>query len=133
MANQENKDLEKQAEEIIKIAAESGVSSNFLFRTTFQRYLRQVRNANRIEEKLKTLEDDKILVTKSYQKGAENPYINPLISQFDRTTDSANKTVNTLMKIIREFKVGDDKEKHEDPLVKLINGGDDDGDDEDDD
>ena len=128
-----SKSLNEQAQEILRIAEASGVQSNFFFLTTFKRYLVQVDNANRIEKKLKALSDDKITVTKSYQKGADNPYINPLISQFDRTTDSSNKTVNTLLKIIREFKVGDDKEKHEDPLVKLINGGDDDGDDEDDD
>lgn len=120
-------ELERQAEEIIEIAKASGVRSNFFFRTTFQRYLVQVRNADRIEAKLKELNDDKITVTKSYQKGERNAYINPLFSEFNKTTDSANKTVNTLLKIIREFKVGsgEDEGKSEDPLVKLINGGED--------
>lgn len=129
MANQENNDLEKQAEEIIKIAESSGVQSNFFFLTTFKRYLVQVDNASKIEAKLK--EAKSLTVTKSYQKDKDNLYVNPLIPEYNRTTDSANKTVNTLMKIIREFKVGDDKEKHEDPLVKLINGGEDDDDEED--
>ena len=120
-------ELDKQADEIKKLAAESGVRSNFFFKTTFNRYLVQVRNADRIEAKLKALDDDKITVTKSYQKDERNLYINPLFSEFNKTTDSANKTVNTLLKIIREFKVGsgEDERKEEDPLVKLINGGDD--------
>lgn len=126
-------ELEKQADKIKQLAAEGGLRSNFFFETTFNRYLVQVRNANRIEEKLKKLQDDKILITKSYQKGADNPYINPLFSEFNKTTDSANKTVNTLLKIIREFKVGsgEDEKKEEDPLVKLINGGEDYGEDDD--
>lgn len=125
--------LDKQADEIMKIAEDSGVRSNFFFRTTFQRYLVQVKNADRIEAKLKALDDNQITTTKSYQKGEKNLYINPLFSEFNKTTDSANKTVNTLLKIIREFKVGsgEDEKKEEDPLVKLINGGEDYGEDDD--
>lgn len=113
----------KQAKEILKLAEASGVRSNFFFKTTFQRYLVQVSNADKIEAELKKTED--LTVTKSYQKNRDNVYVNPLFTEYNRTTDSANKTVNTLLKIIREFKVGDGEEQEEDPLVKLINGGDD--------
>ena len=115
-------ELDKQADEIMKLAEESGVRSNFFFKTTFQRYLVQVSNASKIEEELKKTEG--LTVTKSYQKNRDNVYVNPLFTEYNRTTDSANKTVNTLLKIIREFKVGDDEEENEDPLVKLINGDD---------
>lgn len=114
----------KQAKEILKLAEASGVRSNFFFKTTFQRYLVQVSNADKIEAELKKTED--LTVTKSYQKNRDNVYVNPLFTEYNRTTDSANKTVNTLLKIIREFKVGDGEEQEEDPLVKLINGGDED-------
>lgn len=124
-------ELEKQADEIMRLAKESGVRSNFFFRTTFQRYLVQVDNASKIEAELKKTKD--LTVTKSYQKNRDNIYVNPLIPEYNKTTDSANKTVNTLLKIIREFKVGDGKEETEDPLVKLINGGDDNDDEGDDD
>lgn len=116
-------ELDKQADEIMKLAAASGVRSNYFFQTTFRRYLVQVDNASKIEENLKNTKD--LTVTKSYQKDRDNIYVNPLFTEYNRTTDSANKTVNTLLKIIREFKVGGDKEEEEDPLVKLINGGDD--------
>lgn len=130
----EKSELDRQADEIMKLAAESGVRSNFFFRTTFQRYLVQVRNADRIKTKLEALDDSEITTTKSYQKGEKNLYINPLFSEFNKTTDSANKTVNTLLKIIREFKVGggEEENKDEDPLVKLINGGEDYGEDDED-
>lgn len=119
----ENKtDLDKQADEIMKLAEEGGVRSNFFFRTTFQRYLVQVNNAAELE---KIIKKSDATVTKEYVKGRQNIYVNPAYAEYNRTTDSANKTVNTLLKIIREFKVGDDEAKDEDPLVKLINGGDD--------
>ena len=114
----------KQAKEILKLAEASGVRSNFFFKTTFQRYLVQVSNADKIEAELKKTED--LTVTKSYQKNRDNVYVNPLFTEYNRTTDSANKTVNTLLKIIREFKVGDGTEAEEkDDLMAAINGGDD--------
>ena len=118
-----SKTLNEQAQEILKIAEASGVQSNFFFLTTFKRYLVQVDNASKIEAELKKTKD--LTVTKSYQKNRDNVYVNPLIPEYNKTTDSANKTVNTLLKIIREFKVGNREEEAEDPLIKLINGGDD--------
>lgn len=119
------KSLNEQAQEIIKIAEESGVRSNFLFRTTFQRYLVQVENASRLEAGLKQTQE--LTVTKSYQKNRDNIYTNPLFTEYNRVTDSANKTVSTLLKIIREFGVGEteDTNKEKDDLMAAINGGDD--------
>jgi hypothetical protein len=48
------------------------------------------------------------------------------VSDFNRTTDSANKTVSTLLKIIKSFGSGESKEET-DPLLDIINGGDMDG------
>ena len=117
-------ELDKQAEEILALAKEQGVQSNFFFKTTFQRYIVQVANAKKIEDELK--KTDELTVTKSYQKDRDNLYVNPLITEYNRTTDSANKTVNTLLKIIREFKVGSDKDDDaKDDLMAVINGGED--------
>ena len=65
-------------------------------------------------------------VTKEYVKGRENVVIHPLITQYDRTTDSANKTVSTLLRIIRTFSVGEGQDlDRKDDLMAAINGGDD--------
>ena len=112
------KSLKKQAKEIIKIAEEAGVQTNYFFLTTFQRYQTQIS----VLEKLQNIIDETdILVTKEYVKGRENLYTNPAITEYNRTTDSANKTVNTLIKIINGFKK-EDEERDEDPLLKIING-----------
>lgn len=119
--------LNEQAKEIIKIAEESGVQSNFFFITTFKRYQVQL---NILTELEKTIKEEGALVTKEYVKNRKNLYTNPAISDYNRTTDSANKTVSTLMRILRNFGVDDAGEQDADPLMKIINGGDDDGSDD---
>ena len=115
------KTLNEQAQEIIRIAEESGVQSNFFFLTTFKRYQVQL---NILTELEKTIKEEGYLVTKEYVKGRKNLYSSPAVAEYNKTTDSANKTVACLMKIIRNFNVNDTTEE-DDPLLKMINGGDD--------
>ena len=69
----------------------------------------------------KTINEDGTLVTKEYVKGRKNVYSHPAIADYNRTTDSANKTVSTLMKIIVTLRKDDSGEK-DDPLLKIISG-----------
>ena len=110
--------LQQQANEIIRIAEESGVQSNFLFVTTFKRYQVQL---NILTELEKAMKDDGMLVTKEYVKGRKNLYTHPAVSDYNRTTDSANKTVATLMRIINNFGVHESNDD-DDPLLRMING-----------
>ena len=114
--------LSEQAQEIIKIAEESGVQSNFFFLTTFKRYQVQL---NILTELEKTMKDEGMLVTKEYIKGRKNLYSSPAVAEYNKTTDSANKTVATLMKIIKNFNVAETAEE-DDPLLRVINGGEED-------
>lgn len=111
--------LNQQAQEIMKIAEESGVQSNFFFLTTFKRYQVQL---NILAELEKTLKDEGMLVSKEYVKGRKNLYSNPAVAEYNKTTDSANKTVATLMRILKNFNVNEETEAEEDPLMKVING-----------
>ena len=111
--------LDKQAREILKLAEESGVQSNYFFVTTFERYQVQL---NILDELKKAIEDEGMLVSKEYVKGRKNLYTNPAVSDYNRTTDSANKTVATLMRIIKNLGV-DDTQDDIDPLMSIINGG----------
>jgi tRNA(Phe) wybutosine-synthesizing methylase Tyw3 len=118
------KTLNEQAEEILRIAETSGVQSNFLFITVFKRYQVQLNNLTKLEIALK--QDARPTVNKEYVKGRENVVIHPLIQQYDKTTDSANKTVATLLRIIRTFSVGENQDlDRKDDLMAAINGGDD--------
>lgn len=118
--------LTEQAQEILRIAEESGVQSNYFFITTFKRYQIQLVMLYELE---KSIKDDGILVEKEYVKGRKNLYSSPAVKDYNATTDSANRTVATLMKIIKSYNVSDTT-KEEDPLMTIINGGDDDGSDE---
>ena len=117
------KNLKEQANEILRLAEENGLQSNYFFVTTFERYQVQLQ----ILESLKqSIDDDGMTVTKEYVKGRKNLYSNPAISDYNRTTDSANKTVATLLRILKSFDAESGQEDV-DPLMDIINGGDMDG------
>ena len=113
--------LTEQAQEILRIAEESGVQSNYFFITTFKRYQMQLVILYELEQ---TLKDEGMLVKKEYVKGRKNLYSSPAVKDYNTTTDSANRTVATLMKIIKNYNVNDTTVE-EDPLLNAINGSDD--------
>ena len=117
--NEKKLTLNEQAQQIIKIAEAAGVQTNFFFITTFKRYRVQISILNELERRI---EKDGALVTKEYVKGRGNLYTHPAIAEYNRTTDSANKTVGTLIKIIKGFK-NEDNDNDVDPLLAIINGG----------
>lgn len=115
--------LEQQAKEILRLAEESGLQSNYFFVTTFERYQVQLQI---LEQLRQAIEKEGMLVSKEYVKGRSNIYSNPAVNDFNRTTDSANKTVATLLRIIKSFDAETSQEES-DPLLDIINGGDADG------
>ena len=114
------KNLKKQANEILRLAEESGLQSNYFFVTTFERYQVQLKILDDLQA---AIEEAGMLVTKEYVKGRQNLYTNPAVADYNRTTDSANKTVSTLLRILKNFDMDTNEEK-EDPLMSIINGGD---------
>lgn len=99
-------------------AEQHGVEQNFFFLITFKRYQVQLQILNDLE---KTIKQDGILVTKEYVKGRKNVYSHPAISDYNRTTDSANKTVVTLVKIITTLRDRQDDDEP-DPLLEILSG-----------
>jgi hypothetical protein len=114
------KSLKAQANEILRLAEESGLQSNYFFVTTFERYQVQLQI---LEDLKQAINDEGMLVSKEYVKGRKNLYTNPAVSDFNRTTDSANKTVATLLRILKSFDA-DVSQEESDPLMDIINGGD---------
>ena len=120
--NVENNKYKKQAEQIMQIAEENGVQGNFLFTTTFDRYLFLLDN---LEQLKNAIQKEGMTVEKEYIKGEKNAYSSPSVRSYNSTCDLANKTVATLMKIIKSFNVEENTdEDNEDPLLKAINGSD---------
>lgn len=112
------KDLKKHAQEIIKAAESLNAQDNFLFVTTFKRYLKLLDMLDDLES---SLDEHGVQVTKEYVKGRGNLYSNPAINAYVHVTDSANKTVSTLKRILRDCERDDNED---DPLVDAINGTD---------
>ena len=71
----QNTKYKRQAEQIMKIAEENGVQGNFLFATTFDRYLFLIETLENLKEKIK---DEGLTVEKEYIKGEKNSYSNTL-------------------------------------------------------
>lgn len=118
----ENSKTLKSIKDIKQLAKDNGVDNNPLFLTTLDRYETQLEVLSSLKFKInEAVAENKTLVTKEYVKGRENYYTHPAISEFNKTTDSANKTVATLMKIIKAFNDGDDSGA--DPLGSIINDG----------
>ena len=114
-----SKTMNDKAKEILELAQKNGVQTNFFFTTTFNRYLVQIKILEDLE---RAINEDGTTVTKEYVKGRGNVYTNPAINAYNNTTNSANKTVTTLLKIVQGFKA-EDKVKEVDPLIEIINGG----------
>ena len=109
--------LDQQAQEILKIAEKHGVEQNFFFITTFKRYQVQINILNDLEKAIKS---DGTLVTKQYVKGRENIYTHPAITEYNKTANGANQTVQTLMKIITTLR--DENSDSADELMAFIRG-----------
>jgi len=110
MQPQKKLNLNEQAAEILRIAEKHGVEQNFFFITTFKRYQVQLRILNDLE---KSITDDGVLVTKEYVKGRENVYCHPAITDYNKTVDSSNRTVGTLVKIITTLRSNDKEDEDE--------------------
>ena len=105
MAYDNSMDLNEQAQEILRIAAQHGVEQNFFFLTTFKRYQVQIKILNDLE---KTIKSEGNTVTKEYVKGRKNVYTHPAIGEYNKTSTAANQTVQTLMKIVTTMRDDED-------------------------
>lgn len=114
--------IKEQAEEILRIAEEGGVENNFFFTTTFKRYETQLRVFQELE---KTIKKDGALVTKEYVKGRENVYTHPAIKELAQISAAMDRTVATLIKIIKAFREDKNEEEvqpQESKLLKALRG-----------
>lgn len=115
----DRKSLEEQAKKILKMAEERGVQGNFFFRTTFERYLVQLRILDDLEE---AINEYGATVTKTYVKGRENLMSNPAIKEYNRTVSASNGTVSALINIIKSFGKEDDGGNKLDDFMSALNG-----------
>lgn len=92
---------------LLEEASRKGLADNYNFMTTFDRYTKQVEIINKLSI---VIENDGELVTKEYVKGRENVYIHPAIKELNNTSNAANNTVTTLLKILASTPVKEDSD-----------------------
>ena len=108
--------LNDKARELVELAMQAGVEQNFFFVTTFNRYKVQINTLAKLEQ---VLASEDVLVTKEYVKGRGNIYTHPAITEYNKTSQAANNTVQTLLKIITtlaEHSISDNIESEDDEL-----------------
>lgn len=127
----EIKEIEKQEAEILDQARQAGVSENYLFATTFERYSTLIRMCASLKEEFEKAD---VVVSKEYVKGRENVVLHPALRAYNTTAATANKTAESLMKLINAFDIKDGQhgksklmralngELDDDPYLRLING-----------
>lgn len=96
----------QQERQILEMAERHGLSSNYFFKTTFERYKVQLKILRDLK---KSIKEHGATVTKEYVKGRENLVANPAITEYNKTATAANGTVSTLIKILESL--SDDEEK----------------------
>lgn len=93
--NKSSIDLNAQAQEILRKAEAKGIEHNYMFITTFQRYMEHISHLQELE---KEIQASGTLVTKEYVKGRKNVYVNPAIPAYNSTAGAADKTAQLLLR-----------------------------------
>ena len=108
----------EQADKILEQAERDGVLDNFLFVTSFERYLDKT---ERLEQIKRELEVSGYTTDKTYN-GSTNEVATAAYRNYISICDSLDKTASLLEKITKSFKK--DGVEGNDPLLNAINGGD---------
>lgn len=101
--------------DLIEMAKEYNVENNAMFLAAAEQYSVQRRVIKTIKEALD--EADDLTTAKSYIKGNENLYANPLVKELPKHTDSANRTLGLMLEII--LKIGTKDAKRTNPLAAM--------------
>ena len=97
---QRSQELERRIQEFADKATKAGIADDLIFDTTFKRYIMQVGILSNLEEQI---EDGELMVKKTYVKDSENLYVNPAVSEYNKTSTAANQTAVTLVKLMQQL------------------------------
>lgn len=87
---------------LLRMAKDYGVDKNALFLQAVEQYTVQARVIQGIKAALDE-EDSELLTSKEYVKGRANVYANPLVRELPKHADAANRTLQTMLTIIKEL------------------------------
>lgn len=83
---------------LMKMAKAYGVDKNALFVAAANQYAVQQAVIEKIRDEID--QENTLTVQKEYVKNRENTYVNPLIKELPKHSESANRTAQTMIQII---------------------------------
>ena len=95
------RELDRRIKEFADKATELGIADDLIFATTFDRYVTQVQTLADLKEQI---EEGELMVKKSYVKDRDNLYVNPAVSEYNKTSTAANQTAVTLVKLMSQLR-----------------------------
>ena len=95
------KKYSKELQEIEDAAKAANCDTNFLYRSTLDRYVTQL---DLLTQAQTDMNRNGLTVVKVTPKGAEMEIANPAIQIYNQTASAANSTVSTLLRIVQTFK-----------------------------
>lgn len=87
--------------EIEQAAKDANCDTNFLYRSTLDRYVTQL---NLLDQAQNDMNERGLTVVKTTPRGAEIEVANPSIQVYNQTASAANSTVSTLLRVVQTFK-----------------------------
>lgn len=99
MATKQIDEYQRQANKFSEDMARLGLDEDMLFKTALDRYIVQVEVLQRLKAEI---DKQTATVEREYVKGAASVYVNPLISEFNKTASAANQTCSLLAKLRTE-------------------------------
>ena len=112
--------LEERVEQLKKEAEERGLLDNLLYNELLDDFVYQTNLMRRLRAEI---DGGELTTQKTYIKNNPNVSPNKLIATYNATSNARVNTVSAITKIIKSF--GEDKDNNPDPLLNIINGGDD--------
>lgn len=87
--------------EIEQAAKAANCDTNFLYRSTLDRYVMQI---DLLDQAQNDINERGLTIVKTTPRGAEIEVANPSIQVYNQTASAANSTVSTLLRVVQTFK-----------------------------
>ena len=114
------KTLEQRVEQLKKEAEERGLLNNLLYEELLDDFVYQTNLMRRLRAEI---DGGELTTQKTYIKNNPNTSPNKLIATYNATSNARVNTVSAIAKIVKSF--GEDKDNNPDPLLSIIEGGED--------
>lgn len=107
------KKYQDELDEIERAAKEANCDTNFLYRSTLDRYVTQL---DLLDNSQKDIKKRGLVIQKITPRGGMMEVPNPAIQTYNQTASAANSTVSTLLRIVQTFKFMAAKPDEDDEL-----------------